>query len=344
MKRTLSVFLLFPLLGWSQSGPENGFLFNDIIVFEHFTNASCGPCAAHNPTMEAVMSANTDKATSIKYHTSWPGTDPMYSFNTVDPTARVGYYQVNGVPSVRISNQPNLSPAGFNQQTINSLYPVVGPAFNYTVLTEIVNDTLKVSGSVMRFRPINAQDLTLHVAVVEDPVDYSTPPGSNGEKNFPNVVRKLLPDPQGTHLGNGAALTNFNFSYRLAPEIIQNHIYVVVFVQASESKIAYRGAKIKAGASLFPTSNPELQNSSEIRIYPNPTTDYAYLMLQLTKDGMFSYRIYDTAGRTVKSPSAQSLEAGEHQIALELTGLPKGLYQVYVQHEEAIFTRKILLK
>ena len=47
-----------------------------LVLFEEFTQASCGPCASQNPAFNALLAANSAKAISIKYQTSWPGVDP----------------------------------------------------------------------------------------------------------------------------------------------------------------------------------------------------------------------------------------------------------------------------
>ena len=69
-----------------------------LVLFEEFTQASCGPCASQNPAFNALLAANSAKAISIKYQTSWPGVDPMNAANPVDAQARVTYYSVSGVP------------------------------------------------------------------------------------------------------------------------------------------------------------------------------------------------------------------------------------------------------
>ncbi len=58
-----------------------------LVLLEHFTQASCGPCATYNPSIHTWLVNNPDKITSINYHTSWPGYDPMYNHNTVDMQA-----------------------------------------------------------------------------------------------------------------------------------------------------------------------------------------------------------------------------------------------------------------
>ena len=72
-----------------------------VLLLESFTNTGCGPCAAYNPGMDALIANNLDKLVAIKYHVNWPSNaDPMYLHNTVDNSARTGYYGVNSVPHV----------------------------------------------------------------------------------------------------------------------------------------------------------------------------------------------------------------------------------------------------
>ena len=54
-----SLFLASAVLGVSQS--------QRFIMFEEFTQASCGPCAQQNPAFDALLQANASKCTSIKY-------------------------------------------------------------------------------------------------------------------------------------------------------------------------------------------------------------------------------------------------------------------------------------
>lgn len=44
-----------------------------LVLVEHFTQASCGPCASQNPALKAVLDANQGKVVALKYQTSWPG-------------------------------------------------------------------------------------------------------------------------------------------------------------------------------------------------------------------------------------------------------------------------------
>src|SRR5688572_17217653 len=67
-------------------------------LMEKFTQASCGPCAAANPSYNALLNNNTSKVVSIKYQTNWPGVDPMNAQYPSAINARVNYYGLNSVP------------------------------------------------------------------------------------------------------------------------------------------------------------------------------------------------------------------------------------------------------
>lgn len=92
MKKIALFTLLITLAlgGFSQS--------QRMVLLEEFTQASCGPCVLPNQTMHTLLEANPDKITSIFYHTSWPGTDPMNAHNPTDVSAKVSYYGFNSVP------------------------------------------------------------------------------------------------------------------------------------------------------------------------------------------------------------------------------------------------------
>ena len=179
-----------------------------LILIEEATNASCGPCAAQNPAFDVLLDQNRDKLTAIKYHWYFPGYDPMYNHNTVENLARVAYYGINGVPTAMIDgvieNRSGFSypgsPAGYNQTIINE-YAAVPSSFEIDMYHRLSanQDSIYVT---MRVRA--AEDLSgsfkAHIVVVEKHINFATPPGTNGEKNFSDVMKKMLPDNQGTNL------------------------------------------------------------------------------------------------------------------------------------------------
>jgi len=317
-------------------------VISNLVVFEHFTNASCGPCAAQNPGLEAVMNNNKLKTTSLKYHVSWPGVDPMYSFNPSDPTARVNYYGVTGVPAVRLGANASMSPSQVTQVVIDNYSTGMPAAFSYTVNTRIENNVLRVDGSVIRNIGINATDLRLHIVLVEDPINYPTPPGTNGEKDFPAVVRKLIPNATGTDLGNGEVATPFDYTYTLPATFVQDRLFVVVFVQANAARVAYKGAKIKAGASLAASVKNDAIVSGRFEVYPNPVISDAVLNFDLIRDSEVSVDIMNISGQVVHSLQLGELLEGNHSRTLDMSPLAAGMYYIKTSMNDQIEIKRIV--
>ena len=227
--------------------------FDRMVLLEEFTQASCGPCASQNPGFNALLQENTDIATSIKYQVWWPGYDPMYEHNTSDVDTRVDYYGITGVPhalmdGVNIANDCGYyvgAPACVSQTDIDlasassspfliELSHVVSDNYDHIDVTMHITAGADVSGA-----------LSAHIVVVEEEVIFDNPPGSNGEKEFYNVMKKMLPSANGTTLsdtwapGDEITLTeSWNFANVYDP----SEIAVVAFIQDNATGMVYQAA------------------------------------------------------------------------------------------------------
>jgi hypothetical protein len=231
---TLSAVLFAALLqgGAKAQAPK-------FVLFEHFTQASCGPCASQNPAFENnILLPNEKVVRHIAYHTSWPGTDPMHTHNPTENAARTSYYGVSGVPSVTMQgNHKTGSPARFSQKDIDTQFASLSP-IKIKVTEAISGADRNVTVDIKTVGTVPAGDYKLRIAVIENPIDYTTPPGSNGEKHFPNVFRKMLPNTAGEAITLSAAggTSSFNFTYNDHPDWISGNIKLVAFVQNDLTK------------------------------------------------------------------------------------------------------------
>ena len=223
-----------------------------LVLFEEFTQASCGPCASQNPAFNSLLSSNTTKAISIKYQTSWPGVDPMNAANPADAATRVSYYSVNGVPWAAMDGvAPTGSaysgaPANVTQTSIDNRYGVSSPlAVSVTHQLTSGYDSILIAVNVNNpgtssFTSGSAGSLKLHTVIVEEEINYPVAPGSNGEKDFFSIMRKMLPNANGTALADAwTAGQSQTFTFAVAlPTYIANlgEIAVVAFVQDNSSK------------------------------------------------------------------------------------------------------------
>jgi hypothetical protein len=82
--------------------------------------------------------------------------------------------------------------------------------------------------------------LKLHLVMVEETITYSSPPGSNGETVFHNVMRKMVPNDNGTTLANSwTAGQSQSFQFKIPlPTYLANlgEVAFVAFVQDDSNK------------------------------------------------------------------------------------------------------------
>ncbi|HLO91943.1 MAG TPA: T9SS type A sorting domain-containing protein [Lentimicrobium sp.] len=221
-----------------------------LVMLEHFTQASCGPCASANPTIHNILVNNPNLMTSINYHTSWPGYDPMYNHNPTDPSTRVSYYGVNAVPhSVIDGNVYSGLPNGWtgNMSIVNNRAAVPSP-FTLTINQHLsaANDTLFVTMLVECTMPVTGP-VSAFMGVIEKYIHFNTAPGSNGEKDFYNVLKKMLPTKSGISLptpmnpGDYAIIESY---WVLANVYNLDQLSVVSFIQNPTSKEVYQAANL----------------------------------------------------------------------------------------------------
>lgn len=199
MKKTLLFFVvaaMFSMTTFAQTATKR------TVLFEEFTNASCAPCAFYNPGMHAVATANEDKLITIKYQVNYPGFDPMNVHNPSEAKVRHDYYAVTGVPAPFVDGR-SVGPSAFNQNAVNTAYirPVpydVKVTHRFTQKYDSIFARVVIKNiSVNNYGFGNER---LHIALVEKSINYAKAPGSNGEKDFHSVMRKMLPNASGTTL------------------------------------------------------------------------------------------------------------------------------------------------
>jgi hypothetical protein len=347
------------LLGTLQQATAQGSTAfeSNILVLEHFTNASCAPCAQQNPTFQSLMRNNPGRAVAVRHHVAWPGLDSMYLANPADPTNRVNYYGITGVPPLRLGRFA-LSTT-MNQSTLETWHNITPANWVYNLETNLVGagpDSVQISGTVYSLSTPDSGNRLIMV-LAEDSIYYPPPgqpggglPGNNGERLFPMVTRRILPDTNGIAVGSGAVPTSFSFKTRLAPRWRLPHLYLTGFVQNSTTKQVHKGFKLRLGLNIHTavqeTPNPT-QNAS-VQLFPNP----AAASTEIRLFGMENYlgntdrpqiQLLDAAGRRLP---ALFHWTGETTLRMDLANVPGGLYhlEVLVPGKSAFYSKLLVSK
>jgi hypothetical protein len=188
-----------------------------VILYEEFTGENCPPCASTNPTVDAAINPDfPGKIILLRYQTnipSAPGAGSLYQDNSSESNTRKTYYNVPFAPYARFNGIVLQDNGGTNHGHAvfidNSYYPniindsaivnapfAVQTSFSFNA----TGDSITVSSLITAAMAYTSSTLKLQVAMSEAEIHFTSPPGTNGEKDFYHVMRKMVPNASGTTL------------------------------------------------------------------------------------------------------------------------------------------------
>ncbi|NWF48948.1 MAG: Omp28-related outer membrane protein [Ignavibacteriaceae bacterium] len=221
---------------------------NKIALIEDFANVSCIPCVTSNKIIESLSKNRygASKVLVIKYPTNFPSpNDPFYKANKPDCDSRIRYYNIFATPTTIVDGIEK--PISTDSMDIISKIDQrlsLQPKFRITVKDTIVNLTLniEITIDVIDTTGISNKDILVHTVVTEKDIEFQTPPGSNGETKFFDIMRAMLPSSDGETLNNlfpGSAINlqrqvNVNSSWN------PDKLRTIIFIQNKNTKEIYQ--------------------------------------------------------------------------------------------------------
>ena len=240
-----------------------------ILLLESFTNTGCGPCAMYNPGMDALIANNRDKVVAIKYHVNWPSSaDPMYLHNTSDNGSRVSYYGVNSVPHVVVDGNRFSGNSGDITQSIIDQLSVIESPMELRLSWELNEALDAITVHVIGRASSDIQgSLKLYVGVIEKEIHFNSAPGPNGEKDFYDVMKKLLPNSGGQSLGSLEANGYFayTFTWQLANIYNMDQLDAIAWVQNSNTKEVYQACKSSLSPDPFYANEAAVSDITNVK-------------------------------------------------------------------------------
>jgi hypothetical protein len=241
-----------------------------LVLIEDFANVSCIPCVQSNKILESLSDIRfgRTKLVVIKFPTNFPSpNDPFYLANKVDCDSRIAYYNIFFAPSTvtdgieRPISTDSLDVITKVEIRLDSLprfalqlsTDVSGEDYLITVNVKVIDkyypSSQTINVGVGDFKtldfsltldnsPIDYTNLVLHTVVTETNIEFATPPGSNGETEFFDVMRKMLPTNSGQDLSSLQQSGEETYQYQVAIgsgwEV--DNLNVVAFVQNTTTK------------------------------------------------------------------------------------------------------------
>ena len=307
------------------------------VIVERFTSSTCPPCATYNPTLDAFLNAtNPNDLISISYHMNWPapGNDPMYLANPNDNNARRSNYNVNSIPNWKFDGVININGFGTGelQSSLAQRKDILSPISMIVKETRNGN-TVNAVVEIYCESPVANPNATLHFAVVEKMVTYAFPPGTNGESNFADVMRKMLPSALGTPvvLLPGRKIT-VEYSYTISNAWVADQVRSVAFVQSSPLEILNTGIPTLdfnlISSPAYKTVSQGQSNSADFKAYI-PSVAAAY-----NSAVTFTAEVQPSnAGITVNFPNGNVISNFPDSAAFRVSStsaVPVGEYKVVV--------------
>jgi type IX secretion system substrate protein len=249
-----------------------------VILYEEFTGEDCYYCGLFNPFINATVHKAGNFPTKI-VKINWqgdipaaPGAGSLFQDNTTEVLTRQTYYNVESAPYATFNGIPLPDPSGSygtghgflisDTTSSTTTYPleyptiipdsfVVNAPFALTV-NHVFNATIDsvtitaVITAAQSYTSHSAGSLVLQVAMEEAAVHFAAPTGTNGEKDFYDVMRKMEPSVSGTVLNNtwAPAATQTITIKAAIPSYIhdKSQLAFVAFVQDNGTKRVHQAA------------------------------------------------------------------------------------------------------
>ncbi|MEE2828536.1 MAG: hypothetical protein VX498_05070 [Myxococcota bacterium] len=234
------------------------------VLHEVFSGSNCGPCNSADARILEILEANPGRHVLLAYHV---GSDPYMTFESVgrkmwylpgESGYSIPWLHADGVNGLH----PNLTNdgEGYLQSDFDGFAAVPAP-LDIQVSHSITDQTVNYSLTLLPTEDVPSEELVLHVAIIEG-VTYNNV-GTNGQTEFHHVMKKMVPDDEGTGIDPLVAGEDVSFSgsYTFQGDYVSgtgvgnlvNHsiehtveefddLSVVVFVQDRESWAVHQSA------------------------------------------------------------------------------------------------------
>ena len=316
-------------------------------MLETFVSSTSQYSVTGNVDLQSILAPNSGNYTLLKYQMSWPSPgDPYY---TVEGGQRRTFYAVNTVPRLVMNGVTQNNPIGFTQAEFDesvNLYSFVNLSADYSVGGQTVDINVQIDPVVDGNGVWN--NLVLHAAIFE----YTTfnNASSNGEFEFYNIMKKMVPDISGTAITN--LLPNntqninlsytFNGQYMLPPDADSpidhsvghtvedfNNLGVAVWIQDMDTKYILQSTEASLVADISENKDKKLL------CFPNPSTGILNLILpEFT--GLYKVEMYNLIGEKVYETNVSN-----QKTQLNLGLLQSGIYQIKVYNRNYSFNKKV---
>jgi Secretion system C-terminal sorting domain/CARDB len=316
-------------------------------LIEVYTSSTCPPCKPGNEVLHSIIDTVIDVPVTIKFQQDFPGTgDPYATSETVN--RRTGFYSIGSIPRLELDGGWDGNAGSFTYSLLSNAASV--PAQFEMSGSYLLNPIYKSVSGKVRYSPAfnnPAGSTKLYIAILEKKTDNNVK--SNGEVDFTQVCKKMVPSNGGTTLPaltagtfdstsfsyqfngdyilppNGSAANQVNFATQHTVEEFED-LYVIAWIQGNNKEV-YQAAFLNG---TFATAIGEVsKNIVDVKVYPNPTYDKINIDLSNISGKIATVLMIDTKGDIIESKQF-TLKQGINSTSINVHDLPAGIYSITI--------------
>jgi type IX secretion system substrate protein len=328
------------------------------VMIDYYAHTTCGPCGSQgSPWVDSMIAHYPSSAHRLSiHHQNAPG-DPFVTSQSSQLD-----WNMNVLAHPTIYYDRFLFPYFSDlQATVSYIYWTpwrpVGDRLEYPEPVEVTVKNVQYN-SVTRqlFFDVQADfyydyndSLAFNAYIVEDSILFYQA-GAPDPNNYwhRRIFRKSLGDVLGIpgsipfSVPAGTSLT-FSFADTLQTNFNVNQVYIYGLVQHQSSNYQKRQIinmnALRLSDVLTGIHTVENNNSNELMIYPNVSSGYIFIRTQPDSKNKTRLEIISSDGkRTVIYPSYP----GQEEYEINISGFAQGIYQVILESESKVFTKKFV--
>jgi len=223
---------------------------NKTVLIEDFANVSCVPCVISNKTIESLTkyTFGYGSVVAVKYAANFPSpSDPFYLANHSVCDAMMSWYNIFTAPTNIIDGILKPNPTDSNDVIDKITQRLQVPSkFKITI-----NDSISVDDYFIHFSievrdttNLNFSSLVCNIVVTETDIQFTSPPGSNGETEFYDVMRVKFPtDNQQIQVNTNQSAPVMNLrQLKINSNWNKQKLHTVIFIQDKSTKEVIQSA------------------------------------------------------------------------------------------------------
>lgn len=298
------------------------FAADRVVLLENFTNSGCGPCWNIETTLNNFINPHlaAEDLSVVRVHVWWPSaSDPIYVANPTEQTARVNYYSVSGVPTLKMDGILTCSAYNLSGSFTSRMNAPCYLGIN--VSKEDDKDTGTLHISLTAEQSLGSEVLTLHAILVEDNVSGA---GYWAGSYFEQAFRDNLCGASGqtvTFTGSYPSTVNIELPYG-TQGWNEDEVSLCLFLQGQTSKEVFNAyfepvMDIPSWTGISEVAEAVTPVPSVV-ISPNPSTGSFVVASTESGSSFMTAELYDIVGRLVDE---RTLIEGSSTFQVEETGV-----------------------